>query len=53
MQTRTKIILTSVITAVSTAAVMGAVGCYAMIYKSSVFDKFEKKVSMINRYLES
>ncbi len=53
METRTKIILTSVITAVSTAAVMGAVGCYAMIYKSSVFDKFEKKVSMINRYLES
>lgn len=53
METKTKIILTSVITAVSTVAVMGAVGCYAMIYKSSVFDKFEKKISMINRYLES
>lgn len=53
MKTKSKIILTSVITAISTAAVIGAAGCYAMIYKSSIFDKFEKKVSMINRYLES
>lgn len=53
MKTKSKIILTSVVTAISTAAVIGAAGCYAMIYKSSVIDKFEKKVSMINRYLES
>lgn len=51
MTIRKKIVLTAVITAVATASVMGAAG-YAVIYKTSSIDKFEKKISMINSYLE-
>lgn len=52
MTIKKKIVLTAVITAFATAAAMGA-GCYAVIYKTSSIDKFEKKISMINSYLES
>lgn len=51
MKIKHKIILTAIITAMATTAVLGAVG-YAVIYKTSSLDKFEKKISMINRYLE-
>lgn len=51
MKIKHKIILTAIITALTTTAVLGAVG-YAVIYKTSSLDKFEKKISMINRYLE-
>ena len=51
MKIKHKIILTAVITAIATTAVLGAVG-YAVIYKTTSLDKFEKKISMINRYLE-
>ncbi len=51
MTIKKKIVLTAVITAVATASVMGAAG-YAVIYKTSSIDKFEKKISMINSYLE-
>lgn len=52
MTIKKKIIFTAVVTAIATAAVMGAAG-YAVIYKTSSIDKFEKKISMINSYLES
>lgn len=51
MKIKHKILLTAIITALTTTAVLGAVG-YAVIYKTSSLDKFEKKISMINRYLE-
>ena len=52
MTVKKKIVLTAAISAVVTAAIMSAAGCYAVIYKTSAVDKFEKKISMINRYLE-
>lgn len=51
MTIKKKMVLTAVVTAIATATVMGAAG-YAVIYKTSSVDKFEKKISMINRYLE-
>ena len=52
MTVKKKIILTAIISAIATTAVLGAVG-YAVIYKTTAIDKFEKKISMINSYLES
>ena len=51
MTVKKKIILTAAISIVATTAVLGAVGS-AVIYKTTALDKFEKKISMINSYLE-